>query len=161
MHPKLARCLVNLSQVVRGDVLLDPFCGTGGILIEAGLCGIEFVGWDIDPEMVMGCRRNLSNYRLSGEIIVKDALSTPAFTADAIVTDPPYGRASYTTGEVEKLFNRFMENACHMLSDKGRVVLMSPSEIRLDTGDLQVFDTFDVHMHKSLTRRILVTGRQV
>ncbi len=33
LHPKLARALVNLARVPMGGVLLDPFCGTGGILL--------------------------------------------------------------------------------------------------------------------------------
>ena len=47
MSPKLARCMVNLSRVNAGDLVLDPFCGTGGILIEAGLIGCKVVGSDI------------------------------------------------------------------------------------------------------------------
>ena len=47
MNPKLARCMVNLSRVKEGQLLLDPFCGTGGILIEAGLIGCRVVGSDI------------------------------------------------------------------------------------------------------------------
>jgi len=47
MSPKLARCMVNLSRVTEGKLLLDPFCGTGGILIEAGLIGCKVVGSDI------------------------------------------------------------------------------------------------------------------
>ncbi|MCK4365573.1 MAG: DNA modification methylase, partial [Thermoplasmatales archaeon] len=37
LHPKLARALVNLSSIKKDETLLDPFCGTGGILLEAGL----------------------------------------------------------------------------------------------------------------------------
>ena len=47
MNPKLARCMVNLSRIHEGELLLDPFCGTGGILIEAGLIGCKVVGSDI------------------------------------------------------------------------------------------------------------------
>ena len=32
MSPKLARCMANLARVKEGDTVLDPFCGTGGIL---------------------------------------------------------------------------------------------------------------------------------
>ena len=39
MSPKRARCMANLARVKEGDVVLDPFCGTGGILIEAGVIG--------------------------------------------------------------------------------------------------------------------------
>lgn len=38
LHPRLARCLVNLANAKK---ILDPFCGSGGILIEAGLIGIK------------------------------------------------------------------------------------------------------------------------
>jgi Predicted DNA modification methylase len=61
LDPKLARTLVNLSGIRPGEHLLDPFCGTGGILIEAGLCGVGIAGTDIDEEMVEGCRRTWRN----------------------------------------------------------------------------------------------------
>ena len=44
MSPKLARCMVNLSRIREGDLVLDPFCGTGGILMEAGIIGARLVG---------------------------------------------------------------------------------------------------------------------
>jgi len=49
LHPKLARCLINLTGIQRGTIL-DPFCGTGGILIEAGLMNLKFIGIDISKE---------------------------------------------------------------------------------------------------------------
>jgi len=48
LHPKLARALVNLSAIKKGETILDPFCGTGGILIEAGLIGARVIGSDIE-----------------------------------------------------------------------------------------------------------------
>ena len=53
MSPKLARCMVNLSRVNENDLVLDPFCGTGGILIEAGLIGCKVAGSDINWKMKM------------------------------------------------------------------------------------------------------------
>ena len=47
LHPKVARALVNLSEVEKNETLLDPFCGTGGILLEAGLIGANVIGNDI------------------------------------------------------------------------------------------------------------------
>ena len=49
MMPRMARTLVNLSCAQAGDVLLDPFCGTGGILIESSLLGVRTIGSDFDP----------------------------------------------------------------------------------------------------------------
>ena len=44
MHPKIARLLVNLAHVKAGNTVLDPFCGTGGILIEAALMKMKVSG---------------------------------------------------------------------------------------------------------------------
>ncbi|MGC8609676.1 MAG: TIGR01177 family methyltransferase, partial [Thermoplasmata archaeon] len=41
MHPKYARFLVNSAHVREGETILDPFCGTGGVLIEAAMIGIK------------------------------------------------------------------------------------------------------------------------
>ena len=59
MSPNLARCMANLARVNEGDVVLDPFCGTGGILIEAGLIGCKVIGCDIDWKMKKGTATNL------------------------------------------------------------------------------------------------------
>jgi tRNA (guanine10-N2)-dimethyltransferase len=37
LHPRFARALVNLTQVREGDILLDPFCGTGGSSVPISL----------------------------------------------------------------------------------------------------------------------------
>lgn len=52
MMPRMARTLVNLSLCGTGATLLDPFCGTGGILIEAEMLGIHTLGSDFDPLMI-------------------------------------------------------------------------------------------------------------
>lgn len=155
MHPKLARALVNLTRVRAGDRLLDPFCGTGGVLIEAGLMGLEVVGWDVDERMVEGCRRNLDAYGVGGNVTVSDALESSA-KADAVATDPPYGRASYTTEGVGGLYTKFTSNARGMLDEGSRMALMLPRENDVDTEGFSVADTFDVRIHRSLTRRIWV-----
>ena len=59
IHPKLSRFMVNLSMIKKNEILLDPFCGTGGILIEAGLLGYKIIGNDIDNNIINGCNKNL------------------------------------------------------------------------------------------------------
>ena len=51
MMPRLARALVNISLIRPGEKLLDPFSGTGGIVLEASLVGAYGIGSDIDPCM--------------------------------------------------------------------------------------------------------------
>ncbi|GAH56289.1 unnamed protein product, partial [marine sediment metagenome] len=71
--PKIARALVNLSGVKEKELFLDPFCGTGGILIEAGEIGARVIGIDVQGKMVRGAEENLGFYGLNGNLIVGDA----------------------------------------------------------------------------------------
>lgn len=47
-HPPAVRCLIERYSK-RGDSLLDPFCGSGTMLVEALLMGRHAVGVDFDP----------------------------------------------------------------------------------------------------------------
>jgi len=155
MHPKLARAMVNLTRVNAGDRILDPFCGTGGILIEAGLMGIECEGWDIDRNMVEGARQNLREYGIKPDIREADATEAKTST-DAIATDPPYGRSSYTSEETGTLYGRFMANARSILDEGCYMALMLPAEKIVGHPGFTTVGTYDVYIHKSLTRRVTV-----
>ena len=50
-HPPVARCLIDLFSN-KNDVILDPFCGAGTLLVEALNTGRSAIGIDIDPVAV-------------------------------------------------------------------------------------------------------------
>ncbi|MFX1495827.1 MAG: DNA methyltransferase, partial [Promethearchaeota archaeon] len=103
MPAKLARCMVNLANPREGDLLLDPFCGTGSFLIEAGLVGCRVLGFDAKSRMVRGSLRNLRFLNIDYEgVAVADAKHLPVEKVDCIVTDPPYGRSASTMGYTTK-----------------------------------------------------------
>jgi len=52
-HPQMIKALINWMGLKAGDVLLDPFVGSGTALIEAKLVGVDGVGIDIDPLCVL------------------------------------------------------------------------------------------------------------
>ncbi|QGA80148.1 THUMP domain-containing protein [Candidatus Nanohalobium constans] len=146
LDPVLARVLVNLSKTPAGGKLLDPFCGTGGILIEAGLCGIQPLGTDTKKEMVKGTKENLEKYGIiSHEISQKDAeKSLSKFgNVDAIVTDLPYGKASKVEGEIEEKFLDLIKDF------DGKTVFMYDKP---NLGDMKA--EFEIYVHKNLTRYI-------
>lgn len=51
-HPPIARKLVELFSAP-GDTILDPFCGSGTLLVEGALLGRNCVGTDVDPLAVL------------------------------------------------------------------------------------------------------------
>ncbi len=48
MVPQIARRLLH-RFTHENDVVLDPFCGSGGVLVEARLAGLNSIGIDINP----------------------------------------------------------------------------------------------------------------
>jgi tRNA G10 N-methylase Trm11 len=60
LSSRLARLLVNISGVSRGQVLLDPFCGSGTVLGEALLKGADCVGVDRNHGSVERAKENLA-----------------------------------------------------------------------------------------------------
>jgi tRNA (guanine10-N2)-dimethyltransferase len=162
LPPTLARVLVNLARTPRGGTFLDPFCGVGGILLEAGLIGARVTGIDIEPEMVEGTRKNLEAYGIRDfQLMVGDARKLPALSVDAIATDPPYGRQATTGGfELEKLYRETLPSVTDALKRKGYLCITSPLELELEEmaggAGLRIVERHEQRVHKSLTRKIYV-----
>jgi tRNA (guanine10-N2)-dimethyltransferase len=164
MPPKIARCLVNLSEVRDGETFLDPFCGVGGIAIEASLLGCSVVGVDALSRMVRSARRNLAHFGLASYGLLRgDARNLPLRTVDAIATDPPYGTgASTLKSTTRNILASFLPQARMILSSGGRVVFASPLGTRAvdlaESEGFKVYDRHELYVHRSLTREILVLG---
>jgi SAM-dependent methyltransferase len=97
LSPRLARTLVNIAALSPGKTLLDPFCGSGTILVEAALQGLNCVGVDVSRKRIAQTRENLSliasgHRALSVTLKVGDSRELPRLIqghpVDAIVTEP-------------------------------------------------------------------------
>lgn len=51
-----------------GDVVLDPFCGTGATCVAARKLGRRFIGVDLEPDFVLATARVVSEARYDGVI---------------------------------------------------------------------------------------------
>lgn len=163
LPPILARALVNLARTPRGGTFLDPFCGIGGILIEAGLIGSKLVGGDIKDEMIRGAERNLKKEGITDfQLSIGDARRLKFDEEiDAIATDPPYGRQATTGGsELQRLYEQVMPRLAKALKPKRYLCITAPSEIELTSlandARLELEDRHEQRVHKSLTRKIHV-----
>ena len=162
MPAKLARCMVNLAQPKKDDLLLDPFCGTGSILVEAWLIGCHVVGFDVQPHMMKGSLQNLSYYGVKPEgIAIADARNLPVVRVDCVVTDPPYGRSATTLGwSTQQIVDDFLSNIGDRLPKGRKICMASPKSTRIgnigkELGFKHVESHF-VFVHRSLTREIAV-----
>jgi len=161
INPKLARCFVNMLGIKPSEEVLDPFCGTGGLLIEAGLIGCRIIGQDIDEEMLEKCRKNLEYFKIKDFLLKKEDATKIKKSFDYIVSDLPYGRSSRLSEDADLLYKKFFSNI-HKILKKRAVIAFANSkkseEIMRNSisKKLKITACFDHYLHKSLTKRIFI-----
>ena len=164
LEPRLARSAVNIAAGTKHGVVVDPMCGTGGILIESALSGRETLGIDFDPIMVDGCQKNIDWAKVDAKVVRGDAtrFELPDNVA-AVVVDPPYGRNSPRD---EKLIEDMLENVRKQSPGSKLVVILpvSPGSDDLDeeiTTDIklhgyEIESAYGIPVHKSLGRILII-----
>ncbi len=103
MDAELAFVMANMACVTPGALVLDPFAGTGGVLVACAARGAHTIAADINLLSLRGKTHNrdiwsnFAQYKLPGPlgVIRSDSLHS-AFRCglqmfDAMITDPPYG----------------------------------------------------------------------
>ncbi len=166
MQPNFARGLVNLARTTSDDTFLDPFCGVGGILIEAGLLGAEVIGMDINPELLEGAKENLEEAGIDDfELTESDARGLDIEEVDAIATDPPYGRQASTGGtEVGELYRETIPKLKEAIKPGGYICMTAPAELDLEKmakdTSLIIEETHLERVHKSLSRKVYVMRKR-
>lgn len=161
LMPRVARALVNISEVKPGEVLLDPFSGTAGILVEAGMLSVHVIGLEVRRMISHGARMNLELFGADHSLITGDACRVPLkdCSVDAIATDPPYGRSAAIRAEsLHHLYSGSFSEMYRVLK-KGRLAVVVSEipvlEYATEAG-FSVVDVFTQRVHRSLTRTFTV-----
>jgi tRNA (guanine10-N2)-dimethyltransferase len=166
MNPLLLRTMINLAALKPGEWLLDPFCGSGGALLEASLLGIRSIGVEVDRRIIWGAYRNLKiTQKTTGStnLIFGDAthLGFKKDSISGVVTDPPYGSTASTQGiDLLDLLIDFLHEINPILRSNCRLVIAVPSSIDVEEKAAEILNAtyvkFFQYVHRSLTRKILV-----
>ena len=135
---KVRQALFTKLQFFVGDkIVLDLFCGTGAMGIEAlsrGAQEVDFV--DKDFRSVQMTKTNLKNLGLNAKVSKCDSmlfLQQCDKKYDLIILDPPYKSGIY-----EKVLQKIFEK--HILNEEGIIVCEHAKE---DTFDYSNFEDFD------------------
>jgi tRNA G10 N-methylase Trm11 len=77
LPPKLSQIMINFSEPEPDDTIVDPFCGSGGLLMEASLMGYKSAGSDLSEEMIQCSKTNsewfAENFKDSKPIQIEEA----------------------------------------------------------------------------------------
>ncbi len=164
LHPKYARYLINTSGTVEKDTVLDPFCGTGGILIEAAMLGRNIIGNDSSLNMVMGTKLNFKYFKIEDYKVYNKDISELEleYPVDAIVTDMPYGRSSgIDNHDIVGLYRESFKKFYQMLKSKHMcsIIINNVEYLKYARDYFTIENIVPVYQHKSLVRQFVVIKR--
>ncbi len=140
LPPKLAQILINLAG--ESETILDPFCGTGTILMEGLLMNKKVIGSDHNPRMVEASETNCQwltrhfDTKSEYQIFEADArflkLKKDLGKIDAVVTEGYLGETfdhSPSSQEIEKNFRvlanlhfNWLSNVVNLINSGSKVV---------------------------------------
>jgi 23S rRNA G2445 N2-methylase RlmL len=127
LKPPIAAALCMLVDTRKGQKIVDNFCGSGTILCEAKLQGLEPYGGDIDEESVDCARINMRSLspETSVNIRVLNASSTnwPDKYFDFAISNYPWGK-QVALDRVVKLYSESISEYARILKDHGSIVLL-------------------------------------
>lgn len=164
MDPIEARAVANLAGARPGAAVLDPMCGTGGILVEAGLVGARVAGFDAQTKMVRGTRENLAHFLETNDgpdgfdVGLADAARLPVEDGgvDAVVVDVPYGRQSKVASpDLDSLVAAVLSEA-RRVAERAVAVADRSREAEAREAGWAVEGVFERRVHRSLTRYVHV-----
>lgn len=127
--PVVAALISDLARVEDGQLVWDPFCGAGTLLVEiARVAKPRLLASDIDRRALAAARANLSG--TPARIERRDARKAPvrSGSVDRVVANLPFGKRVGTRGETEALYPAFAAELGRVLAPGGRAVLLTEAK---------------------------------
>ncbi len=161
LKPIIARQMCNILNPKEGEIVVDPFCGHGGMLLELVDIGCKPIGIELDGRVVRQAQENLKfiGYQDPIHLLMGDAFNLPLRKGSfrKIVTDPPYAIQTTTSGKKPgTLVYEWLEKFPY----KTEIVFALPKEFLKELPkQWKTLMEGDNYVHKNLTRRIrLITN---
>lgn len=128
LNPAIARALNIIVGIDDKDRILDPFCGTGTILIERQLLNpCLCIGVDISAKMLDYAKQNSKNAEVPVDFVHGDIL-TKKFSANyftKIISNLPYGIHSGSRAKNLELYKFLADTSIHWLKAGGKAVFIT------------------------------------
>ena len=133
VRPNVAYALLHLAGVRDGFTVLDPFVGSGTIILEAAVRfpNCKLYGVEKSERVVAGAVGNAESLGLASErlrLVSGNARTLHKYvergSVDAIVTNPPWGIRVGKSDDVDDLYRGFLASAADVMRVGGRLVVL-------------------------------------
>jgi putative N6-adenine-specific DNA methylase/tRNA (guanine6-N2)-methyltransferase len=133
LKPNVAYALLQLAHLDKAPArVLDPFCGSGTILWEAGALwpNAALRGNDWNDETLAGARNNADAQSMTDRVTFSEsdvwylAETLDGWQADLIVTNPPFGVRLASSMDFRPFYRRVLQQFHEALRPGGRVVML-------------------------------------
>ena len=160
LKPPVAAAMLRLVGIAPGQSLLDPCCGAGTILAEAGKFGAAVRGGDIDTAAVSAARVNLRAAGTAAIVSAWDARALPIAdgSVERIVTNLPWGRQITVSGSLALFYRDVCAEMRRVLAPGGRVALLTNAPQSVSLRGMRREDEFEISLYGQ-TPTILIFSR--
>lgn len=152
-HPQMIRALANIIGLRDGDILLDPFIGSGTTAVEGALLGLKTYGFDVSPLCILisknkvNAMHHLSKLekisppilnQTSKKIKLKDALKDPCagfeLLAQLISQSDASRRNRDFDSQLNKNFHKMLQSI-KLMRDACDKININPPPAEISLGD--------------------------
>jgi 23S rRNA G2445 N2-methylase RlmL len=161
LKPPVAAAMLLLVGLAPGQSLLDPCCGAGTILAEAGKFGAEVWGGDIDLSAVSAARVNASAAGIAATVNAWDAraLPIPDGSVERIVSNLPWGRQAPVSGALALFYRDVCAEMRRVIAPGGRIALLTNAPQLAPFQDLRRDNQLEISLYGQ-TPTILTFSRE-
>jgi 23S rRNA G2445 N2-methylase RlmL len=132
LRPSVAAALAWVAKPDPGDILLDPLCGAGTVLIERGMMGPHrlLLGGDLDPVAIAAAAANIGRKHKPRQLFEWNAERLPLQdeSVNKIVSNLPFGKTIGKPSELPRQYRRMMDEFARVLTPAGRCVLLTSQD---------------------------------
>ncbi|MCB0321151.1 MAG: RsmD family RNA methyltransferase, partial [Bdellovibrionales bacterium] len=158
LNANIASAMVHLAKVASDDVVVDPFCGSGTLLLEAiQRSSLTAVGVDTSPEALSCASVNMSHIpKAKGAVcfVLGDVRHLPVSTASAsvVLTNPPWGESVGKKKDLANLYQLALDECVRVATPSARILICTQEqkachaaiEILSKQNQIQLLKSFQV-----------------
>jgi tRNA G10 N-methylase Trm11 len=156
----LAHLLCLLSEPGRNDIFLDPFCGSGSLVLERlhSFPYRQILAGDQDPTHVAALRRKTKQQK-NIKLEQWDALhltTVESHSVHKIVTDPPWGFYQDTNVNFTEFYSQMLSEFARVLQPGGLAVVLVGRKAEFEQALIAIAQ----HLQLRKKYDVLVSGKK-